>query len=169
MGLYEPVDCRRKDVVVSSPGRLSALIRRGYLDLSQTTLFILDEVDSLLTQSMYLAVTDVYEALPRKKQVLAFSATYDEETLASVAPMTKRVQHIRLCSDDVCLRGVRQLFSVVKLPAGCSTGDAMLRKAIQLQHTLDSLAFSQACSSALCTAPFSVHLMYGMFSSVYGH
>lgn len=64
-------------------------------------MFVLDEADTLLGESFYTDVTWVYDQLGKRKQVMAFSATYTEELLADVEPLMKRPQRVMLCSDTV--------------------------------------------------------------------
>lgn len=60
---------RRRDIVVGTPGRLLALLHASSLALSAVSAFVLDEADRLLTGSMYDATAEIYEQLPRRKQV----------------------------------------------------------------------------------------------------
>lgn len=61
--------CRRRDIVVGTPGRLLALLQTCDLSAAAVSAFVMDEVDRLLTDSMYDAVAEIYDELPHKKQV----------------------------------------------------------------------------------------------------
>ena len=63
------------DVLVATPGRLLDLMGRGYVDLSQVSLFVLDEADRMLDMGFLPDVRRVIAKLPKKRQTLFFSAT----------------------------------------------------------------------------------------------
>ena len=55
--------------MVGTPGRLNSLIRSKQLVLNSVAVFVLDEADRLLAGEMCPQTAEVYEALPRRKQV----------------------------------------------------------------------------------------------------
>jgi hypothetical protein len=64
---------RRSDVVVGTAGRLAALLRSQHLKGDTVKLFVLDEVDRLLSEGLYDQIAEVYDHLPHRKQVLSTS------------------------------------------------------------------------------------------------
>ncbi|GAX76322.1 hypothetical protein CEUSTIGMA_g3768.t1 [Chlamydomonas eustigma] len=100
-------------IVVGTPGRVCALLQAGSLPARSLSMLVLDEADTLLSDAFYSDVTWVYDQLPKKKQVLAFSATYTPELLADLEPLMKRPQHVMLCSESTSLEGVRQFYVLV--------------------------------------------------------
>lgn len=63
------------DVVIATPGRLLAHLSMGYVDLSRTSFFILDEADRMLDMGFYDDIMQIFSQLPDSVQVLMFSAT----------------------------------------------------------------------------------------------
>ncbi len=63
------------DVLVATPGRLLDLHGRGFVDLSDVDLFVLDEADRMLDMGFVHDVRRVISQLPRDRQNLLFSAT----------------------------------------------------------------------------------------------
>lgn len=57
---------------------------------------VLDEADQLLSEAFYADMAWLLQQLPKRKQVLAFSATYTPELLADLEPLMKRPQKVRL-------------------------------------------------------------------------
>ena len=55
--------------------------------------------------------------LPKRKQVLALSATFTPALLSDLESLMDRPQRIMLCGDTVSLIGVHQFYSL--LPGGC--------------------------------------------------
>ena len=70
---------RGVDILVATPGRLNDLIGQGYIDLSQLSIFVLDEADRMLDMGFIHDVERVIEKLPEKRQNLMFSATLPKE------------------------------------------------------------------------------------------
>jgi ATP-dependent RNA helicase RhlE len=63
------------DILVATPGRLLALIDRGALTLSHVETLALDEADRMLDLGFIHAVKRIAKLLPRRRQILLFSAT----------------------------------------------------------------------------------------------
>jgi ATP-dependent RNA helicase RhlE len=70
------------DALVATPGRLLDLMGRGFVDLSDIEIFVLDEADRMLDMGFLPDVRRVIEALPKKRQTLFFSATMPREIRA---------------------------------------------------------------------------------------
>ncbi|MEE4241156.1 MAG: DEAD/DEAH box helicase [Desulfopila sp.] len=62
-------------VIVGTPGRVMDHIRRGSLDLSSISRFILDEADEMLKMGFLEDVEWILEQSPKEKQIALFSAT----------------------------------------------------------------------------------------------
>ena len=66
---------RGVQVVVGTPGRVMDHLRRGTLDLTQISTFILDEADEMLRMGFIEDVEWILEQVPGERQILTFSAT----------------------------------------------------------------------------------------------
>ncbi|EFJ49376.1 hypothetical protein VOLCADRAFT_59362 [Volvox carteri f. nagariensis] len=136
-------------VAVGTPGRVGALLQAERLVTKSLALLVLDEADSLLGDSFYEDVTWIYDQLPKRKQVLAFSATYTSELLADLEPLMRRPQRVMMCSETVSLLGVKQFYALVAAdPAAASAVAAapvvFRRKVQQLLRLLAGVSFHQA-------------------------
>lgn len=69
--LYNPVH-----IVVGTPGRVFDLANKGVLDLSKCPILVLDEADKLLSQDFQKVLESIIKYLPKKKQIMLFSATF---------------------------------------------------------------------------------------------
>jgi superfamily II DNA/RNA helicase len=63
------------DIVIATPGRLLAHMSMGYVDLSQTSFFVLDEADRMLDMGFYDDIMQIQRKLPQQCQTMMFSAT----------------------------------------------------------------------------------------------
>lgn len=68
-------------VVVGTPGRLLSLIERKSLIVGSIQLVVLDEADRLMENAFFPTVQRIMAALPREKQVMALSATFQDDIL----------------------------------------------------------------------------------------
>jgi len=67
-------------IVVGTPGRLLAMIRKENLDTKHIKIFIIDECDKMLNAlDMRADVQAIFKSTPHKKQVMMFSATLPKE------------------------------------------------------------------------------------------
>ncbi len=67
------------DILIATPGRLLDLINQHFIDLSQISIFVLDEADRMLDMGFIHDVKKIIARLPAKRQTLFFSATMPEE------------------------------------------------------------------------------------------
>ena len=63
------------DIVISTPGRLIAHLKQGYVDFSKVDHLILDEADRMLDMGFYEDLMQITKELPKERQNLLFSAT----------------------------------------------------------------------------------------------
>lgn len=67
----------------------------GALLLAKIKAVVLDEADQLLGEGFYADTAWLLQQLPKRRQVLAFSATYTPELLADLEPLMRRPQKVR--------------------------------------------------------------------------
>ncbi|HQY29671.1 MAG TPA: DEAD/DEAH box helicase, partial [Thermomicrobiales bacterium] len=66
---------RGPQIVVGTPGRVMDHMRRGTLDLSEISFFILDEADEMLDMGFVEDIEWILEQVPEQRQTALFSAT----------------------------------------------------------------------------------------------
>jgi len=71
-------------ILVATPGRMLQHIHETKVDLSSVNLLVLDEADKMLDMGFYDDILKVIENIPKQRQTLLFSATYEPniETLS---------------------------------------------------------------------------------------
>jgi len=65
------------EIIVACPGRLLDHMDRGNADLRGVEALVLDEADRMLDMGFYPSVKRIVEHLPRRRQTMLFSATFD--------------------------------------------------------------------------------------------
>lgn len=75
---------------------------------------------------MPLWCRQVLERAPQKKQIMALSATYSPESLATLAELMTQPRHVMLCQSTVALLGIRQYFQEIAYDNGSGSGGAHL-------------------------------------------
>jgi ATP-dependent RNA helicase RhlE len=65
------------DILIATPGRLLDLIAKGSVDLSQLQTIVFDEADRMLDMGFKEEIDRILIQLPKKRQTLLFSATFD--------------------------------------------------------------------------------------------
>ena len=85
-------------IIVATPGRLLKHIEQNNIDLENINTLVLDEADKMLDMGFYDDIMEVINSLPKNRQTLLFSATYEKniEKLASNVlnnPITVKVEN----------------------------------------------------------------------------
>jgi len=70
---------RGVDILVATPGRLLDHVSQKTLDLSRVEILVLDEADRMLDMGFIRDIRRILALLPKQRQNLLFSATYNNE------------------------------------------------------------------------------------------
>jgi superfamily II DNA/RNA helicase len=97
---------RGVDVIVATPGRLLDCFERKLVDLSAIQILILDEADRLLDMGFMPQIRRVIASLPKERQTVMFSATFDPPVLQiakeyQVNPTTVRINTKQVEPTDI--------------------------------------------------------------------
>ena len=63
-------------VVVATPGRILDLATKGVADLSESSIFVMDEADKLMSPEFRVIVEQLIPFHPQDRQIMLFSATF---------------------------------------------------------------------------------------------
>lgn len=66
-------------IIVGTPGRVLQHIHETKIDFSNVQTFVLDEADKMLDMGFLDDIQKLIESIPKKRQTLLFSATYEKE------------------------------------------------------------------------------------------
>lgn len=67
-------------IIVATPGRILKHIKENNIVLDNVDTLVLDEADKMLDMGFYDDIIEIIESLPKQRQTLLFSATYEENT-----------------------------------------------------------------------------------------
>ncbi|MED1799723.1 DEAD/DEAH box helicase [Brevibacillus porteri] len=96
-------------VVIATPGRLLDHLRRGTIDLSQVSMFVLDEADQMLHMGFLPEVEDIMANTPFEKQTLLFSATMSEQVQTLAKRFMQKPENIKVQGKRITLEDIRQI------------------------------------------------------------
>ena len=65
-------------IIVGTPGRVLKHIKEENISLNCVSSLVLDEADKMLDMGFYEDIMEIIESLPKQRQTLLFSATYEE-------------------------------------------------------------------------------------------
>lgn len=100
---------RNVQIVVATPGRLLDHMRRGTIELSKTSMFVLDEADQMLHMGFLPEVETIIEQLPSERQTMLFSATMPNEVKHLANKYTTNPADIRVKGTNITLDEVKQM------------------------------------------------------------
>ena len=129
------------DILVATPGRLLDLISSNAIKLDRVKTLVLDEADRMLSLGFTDELSSLLRLLPKKKQILLFSATFPEQVKALTQELLNDPVEIQLQSADASTL-VQRVFTVNK---GEKT--AVLAHLIKQHQWRQSLIFVNAKNS----------------------
>ncbi|WP_019614608.1 DEAD/DEAH box helicase [Psychromonas ossibalaenae] len=129
------------DILVATPGRLLDLISSNAIKLDRVKTLVLDEADRMLSLGFTEELSALLALLPKKKQILLFSATFPEEVQALTQELLNDPVEIQLQSADASTL-VQRVFTVNK---GQKT--ALLASLIKQHQWRQALIFVNAKNS----------------------
>tara|TARA_R110001592_G_scaffold103298_2_gene291151 strand:- start:18338 stop:19645 length:1308 start_codon:yes stop_codon:yes gene_type:complete len=129
------------DILVATPGRLLDLISSNAIKLDRVKTLVLDEADRMLSLGFTDELAALLALLPKKKQILLFSATFPEQVQALTQELLNDPVEIQVQSADASTL-VQRVFTVNK---GQKT--ALLAHLIKQHQWRQALIFVNAKNS----------------------
>jgi superfamily II DNA/RNA helicase len=95
-------------LILATPGRLLDLIERKTINLSKLKTFVLDEADQMLFMGFKNEVEAILKEMPKKKQMLCFSATMDSAVKKLAYRYMKDPIEISIKKESITLDTIKQ-------------------------------------------------------------
>ncbi|SDC29959.1 DEAD/DEAH box helicase [Parafannyhessea umbonata] len=108
---YEPqyqALARGCDVLVATPGRLQDLLDSGHASLDRVDVLVLDEADRMLDMGFLPAVKKIVARTPSERQTLLFSATLDDDAVASTRSLVRDPAHVKIARKGTPAQTIEQ-------------------------------------------------------------
>ncbi|MCG7600768.1 ATP-dependent RNA helicase DbpA [Halomonas sp. McH1-25] len=150
-------------VIVGTPGRVEAHLRKGTLELAGLDTLVLDEADRMLDMGFQDTLEAIVACTPKTRQTLLFSATYAE----GIRPIAERLMKSPVSVEVEATHGsesIRQAFFRVDDDAARFTA---LRLLLLAHAPASSVVFcntkreTQEVADALCQHGFSALALHG--------
>ena len=102
------------DILVATPGRLLDLVAHNAIKLNRVKHLVLDEADRLLGLGFNQELTALLNQLPKDKQTVLFSATFDQEVNELIEQLLKNPLKIDLLPEQDKVDIEQRVFEVSK-------------------------------------------------------
>ncbi|MDB6097153.1 MAG: helicase [Francisellaceae bacterium] len=97
------------DIMVATPGRLMDHMKKGRVDFSRIEFFILDEADRMLDIGFEEDIELIAKSLPKVRQTLLFSATFEGKVKSIAEAFLKNPVKIQLANNKHAHESISQL------------------------------------------------------------
>ncbi|AQR90637.1 DEAD/DEAH box helicase [Clostridium saccharobutylicum] len=95
-------------LIIATPGRLIDHLERKTIELGDLKTFVLDEADQMLFMGFKNEVETIMKEMPKKKQMLCFSATMDSAVKKLAYRYMKDPSIVSIQKDEVTLSAIKQ-------------------------------------------------------------
>jgi len=97
-------------VIVGTPGRILDILNRGFLNLKDIKIIVLDEADRMLDMGFIEDVEKIIQQTPKQRQTIMFSATISEAIQNLAQKYMKNYHFISVSSDEITLKNIEQIY-----------------------------------------------------------
>jgi ATP-dependent RNA helicase DeaD len=95
-------------LIIATPGRLLDHIKRKSIDFSKLNIFVIDEADQMLFMGFKNEVEAIMKEMPKKKQLLCFSATMDSAVKKLAYRYMNDPAVVSIRKEEIALTAIRQ-------------------------------------------------------------
>ncbi|MDM5340917.1 DEAD/DEAH box helicase [Fictibacillus enclensis] len=95
-------------IIIATPGRLLDHVRRGTVDLSQTSMLVLDEADQMLHIGFLEDVEEIIRQTSKERQTMLFSATMPPEIVKLAETYLNHPKEISIRKKEITVKEIRQ-------------------------------------------------------------
>ena len=130
---------RGVDVLVATPGRLIDHLDRGTVKLDSIELLVLDEADRMLDMGFLPAMKRILGKLPRDRQTMMFSATFESQLKALAVEFMRAPKQVQVAAQNTIAQTITHRVHVVD--AGRKRD--LLIDILAVRHTDQAIVFGR--------------------------
>jgi translation initiation factor 4A len=97
-------------IIVGTPGRVSDMLRRRYINGKKLKLMVLDEADEMLSSGFKEQVYNIFQYLNSEIQIALFSATIPNEMIPLTEKFMRNPVKISVKVEQLTLEGIKQYY-----------------------------------------------------------
>jgi translation initiation factor 4A len=97
-------------IVIGTAGRVTDMIMRRHLNVSEISLLVIDEADEMLSSEFKEKVYNIFQYLNKDAQIAIFSATMPTEVLELTNKFMKNAVNINIKNEELSLEGIEQYY-----------------------------------------------------------
>ena len=127
------------DVLVATPGRLIDHLDRGTAKLDAVELLVLDEADRMLDMGFLPAMKRILGKLPRERQTMMFSATFESQLKALAVEFMRSPKQVQVAAQNTIAQTISHRVHVVD--AGRKRD--LLVSVLSSRHTDQAIVFGR--------------------------
>jgi len=127
------------DVLVATPGRLIDHLDRGTAKLDAVELLVLDEADRMLDMGFLPAMKRILGKLPRERQTMMFSATFESQLKALAVEFMHSPKQVQVAAQNTIAQTITHRVHVVD--AGRKRD--LLVSVLSSRHTDQAIVFGR--------------------------
>ena len=141
VGMQPQIEQLRRgvDVLVACPGRLIDHLDRGSVKLDAIEVLILDEADRMLDMGFLPAIKRVINRLPKERQTLLFSATFEAQIKALALEFMRNPQQVQVAAQNTIVATIAHRAH----PVDGSRKRDLLVQILSQRHTDQVLVFGK--------------------------
>jgi translation initiation factor 4A len=101
-------------ILIGTPGRILDMLNHGKIQLQHCKIFTLDEADEMLSKGFKEQIYEIFQFIPKKTQILLFSATMPSEILELTKKFMSDPINILVKKEELTLEGIKQYYIQVE-------------------------------------------------------
>jgi ATP-dependent RNA helicase RhlE len=118
---------RNPHVLIATPGRMNDFIMRGWINLSDVKILVLDEADMMLDMGFAPQIETIIKKIPKERQTMLFSATMPNEIIKLAANHMAEPVRVEVANPGETAAGINQEIFIIHKDARLAQLEKLLQ------------------------------------------